>query len=107
MDDILTALPAGAVDAIPDLCRRFHVRRLDLFGSAADGRFDRARSDFDLLVAFEDLPDHLYPDTYFDLREALVDLLGREVDLLTESALENPYLRRQIAMQRLQLFPPV
>jgi predicted nucleotidyltransferase len=35
------------------LCRRFHVRRLDLFGSAARGDFDPERSDVDLLVEFD------------------------------------------------------
>jgi predicted nucleotidyltransferase len=35
------------------LCRRFHVRRLDLFGSAARGDFDPERSDVDFLVEFE------------------------------------------------------
>ena len=92
-------------DDLPALCRRFHVRRLDLFGSAADGRFDPMRSDLDFLVAFEDLPEGAYADAYFGLREALAGLFGREVDLLTEPALENPYLRRQVEAQRKQLFP--
>ena len=35
------------------LCRRFHVRRLDLFGSAARGDFDPVRSDIDFLVEFD------------------------------------------------------
>src|SRR5437868_4983824 len=35
------------------LCRRFHVRRLELFGSAAREDFDPARSDLDFLVAFD------------------------------------------------------
>lgn len=39
--------------AIAELCRRFGVRRLDLFGSAAMGRFDPQRSDLDFLVEFE------------------------------------------------------
>ena len=38
---------------IASICRRFHVRRLDVFGSAAGGDdFDAARSDVDLLVAY-------------------------------------------------------
>lgn len=95
-----------ATDALSVLCRRFRVRRLDLFGSATDGRFDPARSDLDFLVAFEELPDSAYADAYFGLREGLTGLFGREVDLLTEPALENPYLRRQVEAQRRQLFPP-
>lgn len=35
--------------AISNLCRRFRVRRLELFGSAAGERFDEERSDFDFL----------------------------------------------------------
>ena len=37
---------------IADLCRRFNVRRLDLFGSGLTGRFDPGHSDLDLLVEF-------------------------------------------------------
>ena len=41
-------------DTVADLCRRFHVRRLDVFGFAARGEdFDEQRSDADLLVEFE------------------------------------------------------
>lgn len=93
-------------DALPVLCGRFRVRRLDLFGSAADGRFDPARSELDFLVAFEELSGSAYSDAYFGLHEGLTGLFGRELDLLTEPALENPYLRRQIETQRQQLFPP-
>lgn len=100
------ALAAVAPGALSALCRRFHVRRLDLFGSAVDGRFDSRRSDLDFLVAFEDLPDHAYADAYLGLRDALADLFGREVDLLTEPALENPYLRRDVEARRQRLFPP-
>ena len=53
------------------LCRRFHVRRLDLFGSAARGDFDPERSDIDLLVEFDrEHPDALSFDTYFGFKEA-------------------------------------
>ena len=83
--------------------RRFHVRRLDLIGSATDGRFDPLHSDLDFLVVFEDLPG----SAYFELRAALTELFGRDVDLLTEATLANPYLRRQVEAQRQRLFPPI
>ena len=92
-------------EALPTLCRRFRVRRLDLFGSAANGRFDPGRSDLDILVAFDDLTPGAYADAYFGLRAALEDLLGRPVDLLTEPALENPHLRSRIDAERRPLFP--
>lgn len=55
---------------IEALCRRFHVRRLDLFGSAAAGQ-RRTDSDFDLLVEFGPIPERGYADAYFGLREGL------------------------------------
>lgn len=105
MAPLLTSLAVAAPEAIPALCRRFHVRRLDLFGSAVGERFDPVRSDLDFLVAFEDLPESAYADAYFGLRDALAELFGREVDLLTDAALKNPYLRRRVEAQREHLFP--
>jgi predicted nucleotidyltransferase len=100
-----TATPE-ALAALPALCRRFGVRRLALFGSAATGRFDPARSDLDLLVAFEEPPPLGYAAAYFGLHAALEELFGRPVDLVTERpALENPYFRRQVEAERRLLFP--
>ena len=39
-------------DELADLCRRHHVRTLEVFGSAADGTFNPATSDLDFLVEF-------------------------------------------------------
>ena len=36
--------------AIAELCRRYGVQRLDVFGSAVSGRFDPKTSDLDFLV---------------------------------------------------------
>ena len=38
------------MDAIVELCRRFKIEQLCLFGSAVDGRFDASHSDLDFLV---------------------------------------------------------
>ena len=79
------------------LCRRFHVRRLDLFGSAARGDFDPEHSDVDFLVEFDrEHPEVLSFNTYFGLREALEALLGRPVDLVEPGAVRNPYLKASI-----------
>jgi predicted nucleotidyltransferase len=96
---------ARTLAALPALCRRFGARRLDLFGSAATGRFDPNRSDLDFLVCFDNLlPPGAYTDAWFGLRTALEALFGRRVDLLTEAALENPYLRRRVEVERRPLF---
>jgi predicted nucleotidyltransferase len=55
-------------DELRAVCRRFHVRRLDLCGSAARGDFDPQRSDVDFLVEFDRThPDALSLRTYFGL----------------------------------------
>jgi hypothetical protein len=68
------------------------VRRLEVFGSAADGTFDPARSDIDLLVDFLPLGRGEYFDEYFDLLESLERLFNRRVDLVDVECLRNPYL---------------
>ena len=77
------------------LCRRYQVRRLDLFGSAAAGKL-RGESDIDLLVDFGPQPNAGYAARYFGLLEALESLFERQVDLIVASAVRNPYLRESI-----------
>ena len=82
------------------LCRRFHVRRLDLFGSAARGDFDPERGDIDFIVEFErDTALHPF-DAYFGLKEELEALFGRKVDLVELNAVRNPYLKASIEQSR-------
>jgi predicted nucleotidyltransferase len=92
------------VAEIAELCRRFHVRRLDVFGSAARVvDFDPARSDIDILVAYApDSAPNMWD--YFALREALSDLLGRKVDLVMADAVENPFVRAGIERSRQPLY---
>ena len=75
---------------IPELCRRYGVARLELFGSAVTDSFDPERSDLDFLVEFDADPNGLF-DRYFGLKEALEALYGRPVDLVSVGALRNPY----------------
>ena len=87
------------------LCRRFHVRRLDLFGSAARGDFDRSRSDLDFLVEFDrEHPQALSLKAYFGFKEALEQLLRHPVDLVEPSAIRNPYLKASIERSREPVF---
>ena len=90
--------------AIEGLCRRFRVRRLELFGSAAAGRFNPHSSDLDFLVEFEALRANEYADTYFGLLEALQKLFKRDVDLVVAGSVKNPYLRESIQRSRTLLY---
>lgn len=89
--------------AIPDLRRRYGVTRLDVFGSAATGAFDPARSDFDFLVEFDADSSGLF-SRYFGLKESLGALLGRPVDPVTTGALADPYIVRAVEETRRALY---
>ncbi len=86
------------------LCRRFRVRRLELFGSAVRGQFDPETSDLDFLVDFEQLKPEEYADTYFGLLEGLRELFKRNVDLVMVSAVKNPYFLEGIERSRTLLY---
>lgn len=78
-----------------DLCRRYGVARLDVFGSAARGAdFATAASDIDFLVEFKAEADDLA--RFLDFKEALEKLLGRRVDLVDRKAIEGSrnYIRK-------------
>ena len=84
-----------------DLCRRYRVERLYLFGSAAEGRFNPHTSDLDFLVSLVDrAPSGQYAARYLELAEALERLFQRPVDLVTEQSIRNPYFRRQVLRSR-------
>jgi len=90
--------------ALDELCRRYRVRSLFLFGSAARDDFDAERSDMDLLVEFQAFPSGGYADAYFGLRESLEALFGRDVDLVALSAVRNPYMKADIERTRTLLY---
>lgn len=80
------------IQKIIELCHRYRVKSLAVFGSILTDRFNED-SDVDLLVNF-DTTDHEqwdYVSNYFDLQEALEKLFGRKVDLVVEKGLRNKY----------------
>jgi predicted nucleotidyltransferase len=83
-------------DAIAELCRRYGVVWLEVFGSAARGTdFDPDRSDIDFLIDFGDRIASM--SDYLDVKEGLEVLLGRSVDLVERQAVEQSrnYIRRR------------
>ena len=85
------------------LSKAHKVERLHLFGSACTDKFN-AESDIDLLVKFGDVPLEEYADNYFDLKEALEELLDREVELVSEETLSNPYFIKSVEKNRIHLY---
>ena len=73
-------------DKIAGFCRRHHIRRLSVFGSALRDDFS-ADSDVDVLVEFE--AGHEPGFAFFDMQDELSELLGRKVDLNTPNFLSR------------------
>ena len=100
----MNILAALSRESLKNVCRRFRVDRLYLFGSAADGSFNSERSDLDFLVALEDQPPAEYADNYLGLAQELEKLFERPADLVTERSIRNPYFRESVFAARQLLY---
>jgi predicted nucleotidyltransferase len=90
-------------EEIAALCRTHHVRRLSIFGSAVRDDFDPQTSDVDVRVELDENAEKSAFDS-FDFRDKLIELLGREVDLISAREIENPYLRRIVENSQVTLY---
>ena len=79
----------------PELCARFGIRRLGVFGSVARGE-DNAGSDIDFYAEFDDQRPDTMPDRYFGFIEAAARRFRRPVQVLTPRMVRNPFLRHSI-----------
>ena len=89
--------------ALTRLARRYHIKRLVLFGSAARGELT-PDSDIDLLVEFEDGHSPSLGGMV-EINDDFVSLFnGRKVDIATPSILNNPYRKRAIENNMEELY---
>src|SRR5947208_6530101 len=92
-------IPMEVIDAF---CRRWGVRELALFGSVLREDFS-PQSDVDVLVAFAPEARRSLFDLV-EMREELAELFGREVDLVSQRGLRNPFRRHEILNTRQILY---
>ena len=82
---------------LKEFCQRWHINRLELFGSAVGGSFAQD-SDVDLLVEFD--PDfHRTLSDQIQMQQELEELFGRDVDFIVRKTIEaspNPHKRESI-----------
>jgi predicted nucleotidyltransferase len=87
---------------IADFCQRWLITELSLFGSVLRDDF-RPDSDVDVLVTFAaDAPWSLLD--LVAMREQLRHLFGREVHLVEQAGLRNPFRRHAILNHREVIF---
>ena len=83
------------IDQIRKLCKSNKVRSLFAFGSVLSPDF-KPDSDIDLIVDIDAKDPITYSNSYFNLKFELEQLFMREMDLLEQGTVKNPYLRKQI-----------
>jgi uncharacterized protein len=88
-------------DKLADVCRRYQVRELSLFGSSARGEA-RPDSDIDILVDFLPSAQTGLLD-YAGLMLELADLFGRKVDLVSKKGLK-PLIRNSVLREARLLY---
>ncbi len=87
------------IDDINKLCLTYKVKQLFAFGSVLTDKFNN-ESDIDLIVDFEPIDIAQYADNYYDFKFSLEDVLQKQVDLLEDKAIKNPYFRQVVDKQR-------
>ena len=87
-------------DAISEFCRKHHIRRLAVFGSALRRDF-APDSDLDLLVEFE--TGKTPGLAFFTIQRALSEMFGRKVDLHTPRGLSK-YFRDEVLRDAKDLY---
>ena len=87
-------------------CNKHNLRYLYVFGSAARETGFTKDSDIDFLYAFdkEKIPFDNYSDNYFDFKFGLEELFKRNIDLVPEEMLTNPYLLESINREKIKIY---
>ena len=83
------------MDKIIALCKKYKVAKLWVFGSILTPRFnDESDVDFSVIFNYNEIPDLFI--VFFDFIDELQQLLGRRIDLVDETAIRNPYFRKEL-----------
>jgi uncharacterized protein len=86
------------------LCKTHNVKYLYAFGSSVSSKFDKDHSDIDLLVDVDSSDPVDRGETLISLWDLFEKFFKRKVDLLTESSIHNPYLRKSIDATKILIY---
>lgn len=91
------------IDQIQHTCVMNKVKTLFAFGSVTNDTF-KSDSDVDLVVDIAESDPLAYSDNYFKLKEQLEKIFNRQVDLLEQKAIRNPFLKKEIEQTKILVY---
>ncbi len=95
----------GRKEKLINICKEYKVKRLYAFGSAVSIDSFNEDSDIDFLMSFEEnITPEEYSENYFQLQYKLRELFHREIDIITERSLSNPYLIASINANKVLIY---
>ena len=94
------------IPTIIELCKKHKIKSLYLFGSATDSKYFNEESDVDFLYEYDKgkIAELEYADNYFDFLFSLQNILKRNIDLMPNEKLKNPYLLKQINSEKIKIY---
>jgi len=92
----MKSLIENKISELTNLCKALNIKKMFVFGSAVSNKFTE-ESDIDFLISFnDDISIEEYTDNYFKLHYRLRELFNRDIDIITERTLSNPYFIESI-----------
>ena len=89
---------------IEEIFKQHKVVRAHVFGSALSDNFSET-SDVDFLIKFQEQLSPLEKgELWWELHDSLRDFLKREIDLVTEGSLKNPYFIEELNNSKLLIY---
>ena len=95
---------SGRLNDFKTICENHSIKYLYAFGSATNDSFDQNTSDIDLLVEIDDQDPIERGEKLISLWDSLESFFQRKVDLLTESSLRNPFLKKSIESTKVLIY---
>jgi uncharacterized protein len=92
-------------EELKNICKKLKIKRLYAYGSAVTSDKFRENSDIDFLISFHDnISPEEYSENYFQLQYQLRELFDREIDVITERSLSNPYFIESVNKNKVLIY---
>lgn len=91
------------IERIKQLCKEYRVKNFSAFGSVLTDNFS-SDSDIDFMVDFYENDPIKYTDLYFQLKDKLELILKRQIDLIEERGIKNPFFKKEIDESKVMIY---